>query len=188
MTQWIRPPSYNSRWPRYRAAGLYKTDSSIGRIGRHIQRDANDLADQWERRHSDDIGDDAGFVYDRAAPPCGSIASGSATGLGRPVSLGSGNLRASKFLSGLAELARSRAGVAMSMMGQSETRQGGPWIPETFMLTAGSLDRANRLSGKIIIRPTVLLERFNDSQLYTMAEAVQTFITPRAGGRCQRID
>jgi 3-carboxy-cis,cis-muconate cycloisomerase len=50
-----------------------------------------------------------------------------------------------------------------------------------FMLTAASLDKANRLFAKIIIRPEVLRERFNDSQQYAMAEAVQTWITPRAG-------
>jgi len=97
------------------------------------------------------------------------------------------NPRASEFLAGAAELARLRAAGAMSMMAQSETRQGGPWIsewstiPEMFMLTAASLDKAQRLFNSIIIRPEVLLERFNDSHQYAMAEAVQTWITPRAG-------
>jgi 3-carboxy-cis,cis-muconate cycloisomerase len=97
------------------------------------------------------------------------------------------NPRAAEFLAGAAELARMRAMGAMSMMAQSETRQGGPWIsewstvPEMFMLTAASLDKANRLFAKIIIRPEVLRDRFNDSQQYVMAEAVQTWITPRAG-------
>lgn len=40
------------------------------------------------------------------------------------------NPRASEFLGGVAELARIRAGGALSMMGQSETRQGAPWITE----------------------------------------------------------
>jgi 3-carboxy-cis,cis-muconate cycloisomerase len=97
------------------------------------------------------------------------------------------NPRASEFLAGAAELARLRAAGAMSMMAQSETRQGGPWIsewstiPEMFMLTAASLDRAQRLFNAIIIRPEVLRERFDDSRQYAMAEAVQTWITPRAG-------
>jgi 3-carboxy-cis,cis-muconate cycloisomerase len=97
------------------------------------------------------------------------------------------NPRAAEFLAGAAEVARMRAMGAMSMMAQSETRQGGPWIsewstiPEMFMLTASSLDKANRLFSKIIIRPEVLRDRFNDSQQYAMAEAVQTWITPRAG-------
>jgi len=97
------------------------------------------------------------------------------------------NPRAAEFMAGAAELARMRATGAMSMMAQSETRQGGPWIsewstnPEMFMLTAASLDKANRLFAKIIIRPEVLRERFGDSQQYAMAEAAQTWITPRAG-------
>jgi len=97
------------------------------------------------------------------------------------------NPRAAEFLGGLAELARMRAGGAMAMMGQSETRQGGPWIsewstiPEMFLLTSASLDKAIRLFSKLIVRSDVLLERFNDSQQYAMAEAVQTWITPKAG-------
>lgn len=49
------------------------------------------------------------------------------------------------------------------------------------MLAAASLDRANHLFSEIIIKPDVLLQRFNDSQQFAMAEAVQTWITPRAG-------
>ncbi len=97
------------------------------------------------------------------------------------------NPRASEFLSGSAELARMRAAGALSMMAQSETRQGGAWmtewstIAEMFMLTAGSLAKANCLFEKIIVKPEVLLERFNDSSQFVMAEAVQTWITPHVG-------
>lgn len=97
------------------------------------------------------------------------------------------NPRAAEFLGGVAELVRIRAAGALSMMGQSEIRQGAPWItewstiPEMFLLTAASLERANRLFENLIIKPAVLRERFNDSLQYVMAEAVQTWITPRAG-------
>ncbi len=92
------------------------------------------------------------------------------------------NPRASEFLAGAPELTRIRTAGALSMMGQSETRQGGPWItewstiPEMFMLTAASLERSHHLFVKLIIKPAVLLERCNDSQQYAMAEAVQAWI------------
>jgi 3-carboxy-cis,cis-muconate cycloisomerase len=97
------------------------------------------------------------------------------------------NPRSSEFMGALAEMARMRASGAMSMLAQSETRQGAPWItewstiPEMFMITAASLQRANGLFAKLIVRPAVMLARFEDSQRYAMAEAVQTFITPKAG-------
>jgi 3-carboxy-cis,cis-muconate cycloisomerase len=97
------------------------------------------------------------------------------------------NPRASEFMGGLAEMARMRASGAMSMLAQSETRQGAPWIsewstiPEMFMITAASMQRANGLFSTLIVRPAVMLARFEDSQRYAMAEAVQSFITPKVG-------
>ena len=97
------------------------------------------------------------------------------------------NPRASEYLGGLAKLAFMRAGGAYDMLGQSETRQGAPWIsewstiPEMFLLTAQSLKRADGLFAKMIVRPEVMLARFRDSQGYAMSEAVMTFITPKLG-------
>lgn len=97
------------------------------------------------------------------------------------------NPRASEFMGGLAHLAKTRAAGALAMLDQSETRQGGPWIsewstiPEMFMLTAASLERANRLFANLIVRPEVMLERFNDSKGFAMAEAVMMHIAPKIG-------
>jgi 3-carboxy-cis,cis-muconate cycloisomerase len=97
------------------------------------------------------------------------------------------NPRASEFMGGIAYLAKMRAVGALSMLDQSETRQGAPWIsewstiPEMFMLTSATLDRANALFANLIIRPEVMLERFNDSKGFVMAEAVMMDIAPKIG-------
>jgi 3-carboxy-cis,cis-muconate cycloisomerase len=97
------------------------------------------------------------------------------------------NPRASEFMGGIAYLAKMRAAGALSMLDQSETRQGAPWIsewstiPEMFMLTAATLDRANALFANLIVRPEVMLERFNDSRGFVMAEAVMMDIAPKIG-------
>jgi 3-carboxy-cis,cis-muconate cycloisomerase len=97
------------------------------------------------------------------------------------------NPRASEFMSGLAYLAKMRAAGALSMLDQSETRQGAPWIsewstiPEMFMLTAATLELANGLFAKLIVRPEVMLEEFNHSKGFVMAEAVMMHIAPKIG-------
>ena len=97
------------------------------------------------------------------------------------------NPRASEFLGGLAAMSRIREAGALEMLQQSETRQGAPWIsewstiPEMFMITSTSLERANRLFNKIIIKPQVMSERFNDSKYFVMAEAVQQEISKKVG-------
>jgi adenylosuccinate lyase len=73
------------------------------------------------------------------------------------------------------------------MLDQSETRQGAPWIsewstiPEMFMLTAASLDCANRLFARLIVRPDVMFAHFDDSKGFVMAEAVMMNIAPKVG-------
>ncbi len=97
------------------------------------------------------------------------------------------NPRAAEFIGGLSAMARIRADGAMEMLQQSEVRQGAPWIsewstiPEMFMITAASLDRASAMFKKIIVKPDVMLERFNDSKQFAMAEAVQQFLAPKIG-------
>jgi len=97
------------------------------------------------------------------------------------------NPRASEFMGGIAHLAGMRAAGALAMLDQSETRQGAPWIsewstiPEMFMLTGASLARANGLFAKMIVRPDVMMERFNDSKGFVMAEAVVMHIAPKIG-------
>ena len=97
------------------------------------------------------------------------------------------NPRASEFIGGIAHLAKIRAAGALAMLDQSETRQGAPWIsewstiPEMFMLTAASLDSANRLFAKLIVRPDVMFAQFNDSKGFVMAEAVMMNIAPKVG-------
>lgn len=97
------------------------------------------------------------------------------------------NPRASEFIGGLAHMAYMRAGGAYAMLDQSETRQGAPWItewstiPEMFLLTAQSLERANALFSNLIVRPEVMQARFDDSRGYVMAEAVLSFIAPKIG-------
>ncbi|MEG1832517.1 MAG: adenylosuccinate lyase family protein [Burkholderiaceae bacterium] len=97
------------------------------------------------------------------------------------------NPRASEFMGGIGYLSAIRAAGALTMLDQSETRQGAPWIsewstiPEMFMLTSASLERANRMFEKIIVRESVMLERFNDSQGYAMSEALMSELAPRMG-------
>ena len=97
------------------------------------------------------------------------------------------NPRASEFLGGLAAMSRIREAGALEMLQQSETRQGAPWIsewstiPEMFMITSTSLERGMRLFNKIIVKPQVLSERFNDSKLFVMAEAVQQELAKKVG-------
>jgi 3-carboxy-cis,cis-muconate cycloisomerase len=97
------------------------------------------------------------------------------------------NPRASEFIGGIAYLANIRSAGALAMLDQSETRQGAPWIsewstiPEMFMLTAASLDCANRLFAKLIVRPDVMFAQFNDSKGFVMAEAVMMNIAPKVG-------
>lgn len=97
------------------------------------------------------------------------------------------NPRASEFMGGLANLAKARAAAALSMLDQSETRQGAPWItewstiPEMFMLTAATLARAYGLFSNLIVRPEVMRSRFNDSNLFVMTEAVMMEIAPKIG-------
>lgn len=97
------------------------------------------------------------------------------------------NPRASEFMGGLAAMARIRATGALEMLQQSEVRQGSPWIsewstiPEMFMITSTGLARTEKLFEKIIIRPNVLLARFNDSQLFVMSEAAQQMLAQKVG-------
>ena len=49
------------------------------------------------------------------------------------------------------------------------------------MLTAASLDCANRLFAKLIVRPDVMFAQFDDSKGFVMAEAVMMNIAPKVG-------
>lgn len=97
------------------------------------------------------------------------------------------NPRAAEFMGGLAAMSRIRVTGAMEMLEQTEVRQGAPWIsewstiPEMFMITNTALNRTSNMFAKLIIRPETMRARFNDSQHFVMAEAVQQFLTSKIG-------
>lgn len=97
------------------------------------------------------------------------------------------NPRASEFIGGLARMSKAHHAAALDIMSHTDTRQGAPWIlewsiiPESFMVTATAIKRAQDMFTHLIIKPENMLKNFNDSNYFVMAEAVMYELAKQTG-------
>ncbi|QIZ77573.1 class-II fumarase/aspartase family protein [Ferrimonas lipolytica] len=97
------------------------------------------------------------------------------------------NPRASEFMGGLARLGAMYNSAAPQIMSHNDARQGAPWIvewsiiPESFMATNASLERAQRMFSKLIVNKQVMLDNFADSNNFVMSEAVMNAMVDKVG-------
>ena len=97
------------------------------------------------------------------------------------------NPRAAEFMGGLSRMGKMYNAAALDMMSHSDTRQGAPWIlewsviPDSFMVTSQSTERARRLFVNLIVNQDRMLENFNASQYYVMSEAVMNDLAEKIG-------
>ena len=97
------------------------------------------------------------------------------------------NPRAAEFMGGLSRMSKMYNAAALDMMSHTDTRQGAPWIlewsviPDSFMVTSQSIERARRLFSNLIVNEDRMLENFNASQYYLMSEAVMNDLAEKIG-------
>ncbi|WP_165905045.1 class-II fumarase/aspartase family protein [Parashewanella curva] len=97
------------------------------------------------------------------------------------------NPRASEFMSGLARMARVRMSGALEITDHADTRTGSPWIaewsliPEMFLITSESLNRAERMFSKLKVYPERMKQNLELSQGYSMSQAVMQYLAVKIG-------
>lgn len=97
------------------------------------------------------------------------------------------NPRASEFMGGLAQMARIRMSGMLEITAHTDTRTGSPWIvewsliPEMFMITSASLNRAERMFAKLEVFPQRMRSNLALSDGYTMSEAVMQYMANKIG-------
>ncbi|WP_165839986.1 class-II fumarase/aspartase family protein [Motiliproteus coralliicola] len=97
------------------------------------------------------------------------------------------NPRASEFMGGFSRMGKMYNSAALDMMSHSDTRQGSPWIlewsviPESFMVTSASIERAQRLFDKLIVKPDNMKRNFDTANRFAMSEAVMNALAAKIG-------
>ena len=97
------------------------------------------------------------------------------------------NPRASEFIGGFARMGKMYNSAALDMMSHSDTRQGSPWIlewsivPEAFMVTSASIDRAQGLLINLIVNKDNMLSNFKAANNFAMSEAVMNALAQKIG-------
>ncbi len=97
------------------------------------------------------------------------------------------NPRASEFMGGLARMGKMYNAAAPDIMSHTDTRQGSPWIlewsiiPESFMATSATLERAQRMFKHLIVNPEIMRSNFDRAGGYAMSEAVMNKIEGKLG-------
>ncbi|WCE31398.1 class-II fumarase/aspartase family protein [Vibrio sp. SCSIO 43137] len=97
------------------------------------------------------------------------------------------NPRASEFMGGFSRMGKMYNSASLDIMSHTDTRQGSPWIlewsiiPESFMVTSASLERAQRMFGKLIVNEQVMLDNFAAADYFSMSEALMNKLTEKVG-------
>jgi len=97
------------------------------------------------------------------------------------------NPRASEFIVSFSYYGKMYACAAPDIMTHNDIRQGAPWIlewsiiPESFMITNTSLDRAIRLIANLRINKDMMLKNFQSSNNFVMSEAVMNHLVKKLG-------
>lgn len=97
------------------------------------------------------------------------------------------NPRASEFMGGLAQMARIRTSGIIEITAHTDTRTGSPWIvewsliPEMFLITSASLNRAERMFNKLEVYPERMKHNFYLSNGYSMSESVMQYLANKIG-------
>ncbi|WP_158262648.1 class-II fumarase/aspartase family protein [Photobacterium sanctipauli] len=97
------------------------------------------------------------------------------------------NPRASEFMGGFYRMGKMYNAAALDMMSHTDARQGSPWIlewsvvPESFMVTSASIDRAQRMFAKLIVNEAQMRENFGTANHYAMSESLMNHLTDELG-------
>ncbi|WP_457808995.1 class-II fumarase/aspartase family protein [Kushneria sp. EE4] len=97
------------------------------------------------------------------------------------------NPRAAEYMGGLARMGKMYNAAALDIMSHTDTRQGAPWIlewsiiPESFMTTSASIDRAQRLFDHLIVKPDHMIRNFQSSRNFALSEAVMNALATKIG-------
>ena len=97
------------------------------------------------------------------------------------------NPRAAEFMGGLARMGKMYNAAAPDIMSHTDTRQGSPWIlewsiiPESFMVTSATIERAQRMFNKLIVKPDNMLRNFKSAGDFSLSEAVMNKLAAKIG-------
>ncbi|GLO63539.1 3-carboxy-cis,cis-muconate cycloisomerase [Vibrio sp. MACH09] len=97
------------------------------------------------------------------------------------------NPRASEFMGGFNRMGKMYNAASLDIMSHTDTRQGSPWIlewsiiPESFMVTSASLERAQRMFAKLLVNEQQMLDNFASASFYSMSEALMNKLTEKVG-------
>lgn len=97
------------------------------------------------------------------------------------------NPRASEFMGGFSRMGKMYNAAALDIMSHTDTRQGSPWIlewsiiPESFMVTSASIDRAQRMFSKLTVKEDNMQRNFSASYNFAMSEAVMNKLARKIG-------
>jgi len=123
-----------------------------------------------------------------AGSDIGEISEAEEAGKGRSSSMAhKRNPRAAEFAEATARLGRQRASGILEVMGQDHERNGGTWIaewllvPETFLLTAGSLAWSAELVEGLEVHPDRMLENITSSNGLILSERYTLALATKIG-------
>jgi len=97
------------------------------------------------------------------------------------------NPRASEFMGAFYRMAKMYNAASLDIMSHTDARQGSPWIlewsiiPESFMVTAASINRAQRMFAKLIVKEENMIKNFSVSKNYALSEALMNALTKELG-------
>lgn len=97
------------------------------------------------------------------------------------------NPRASEFMGGFYRMAKMYNAASLDIMSHTDARQGSPWIlewsiiPESFMITSASINRAQRMFNKLIVKEDNMLKNFETSKHFALSEALMNALTKKLG-------
>lgn len=97
------------------------------------------------------------------------------------------NPRASEFMGGFARMGKMYNSASLDIMSHTDARQGSPWIlewsiiPESFMVASSSIERAQRMFKKLIVKPDHMLRNFDASKNFALSEAVMNALAVKIG-------
>ncbi|WP_375753244.1 adenylosuccinate lyase family protein [Vibrio sp. HN007] len=97
------------------------------------------------------------------------------------------NPRASEFMGGFYRMGKMYNAASLDIMSHTDTRQGSPWIlewsiiPESFMVSSASIERAQRMFSKLIVNEDVMKENFAAAKHFSMSEALMNKLTAKLG-------
>jgi 3-carboxy-cis,cis-muconate cycloisomerase len=97
------------------------------------------------------------------------------------------NPRASEFMGGFYRMGKMYNAASLDIMSHTDTRQGSPWIlewsiiPESFMVASATIERAQRMFKKLIVKEDNMLQNFKTAKNFSMSEAVMNKLAGKIG-------